>query len=306
MAQADGENALTAQACFVCGGVEFDARTPAYRRCKACGHETLISGKGQGYIVNDPLSERDAKRWTWLDRFKRNVLHRFDPNPPQGAQWVDVGSASGKYLHQNQGRYGQAFGLEVTPEALAFSRNVLNLEVLENAAELPGNIHVATAWHSLEHFPDEALKDVLGTLATKMAPGARFIVSVPNGASRQYRWFGESFAFFDVPNHLCQFSTQSLDKLMARFGFMRITTVPSWPYNSFGYTQGLLNILTRTHNYLYYRLKRRSLPPSLGLDIAHVVLLPVLLPVGWGLALLDAIRLNSQGVITVCYEKSRS
>jgi SAM-dependent methyltransferase len=293
-------------ACFICGGRTFDARTPVYRRCVACGHETLTGGQAQGYIVNDPLSERDAKRWTGLDRFKRNILHRFDPHPPAGAQWVDVGSASGKYLYQNRDRYARAVGLEITPEALAFSRNVLGLNVLEHVAEIPMGTHIATAWHSLEHFPVEALENVLGTLARGMSAGAHFVVSVPNAASRQYRWFGSAFAYFDVPHHLHQFSPQSLDRLLSRFGFTRIATVSSWPYNAFGYTQGLLNIITRTHNYLYYRLKRRSLRPSLWLDLAHVALLPVLVPLGWGLAMVDALRSESQGVITACYEKNRS
>lgn len=297
---------MTAQACFICGGVAFDATTPAYRRCRACGHETLAGGQGQGYIVNDPLSERDARRWTRLDRFKQKVLRRFDPNPPQEAQWVDIGSASGKYLYQNRDRYAQALGLEITPEALSFSRNVLGLKVLEDVAQIPANTHVATAWHSLEHFPVDALENVLGNLVSGMLPGARFIVSVPNAASRQYRWFGSSFAFFDVPNHLHQFSPQSLDRLLARFGFRRIATVPSWPYNTFGYTQGLLNVLTGTHNYLYYRLKRRSLHPSLWLDLIHAALLPILVPIGWVMGVFDGLSLESQGVITACYEKSRS
>lgn len=297
---------MTEQACFICGGPAFDAKTPPYLRCRGCGHETLTDEQGQGYIVNDPLNERDAKRRTRLDRFKQKVLQRFDPDPPQVAQWIDIGSASGKYLHQNRERYSRALGLEITPEALAFSRNVLGLEVLEDVALVPVNIHVATAWHSLEHFPVNALENVLEKLAVCMQPGARFIVSVPNAASRQYRWFGSAFAFFDVPNHLHQFSTRSLDSLLARFGFRRIETVPSWPYNTFGYTQGLLNVLTGTHNYLYYRIKRKSLHSSLWLDLAHAILLPILVPIGWGLGVLDALNLESQGVITACYEKSRS
>jgi hypothetical protein len=301
-----GEDALTAHSCFICGGVEFDTSTSAYRRCRGCGHETLVVGQGQGYIVNDPLSESDVIRETGLDRFKRRVLHHFDPAPPQDAQWLDIGSASGKYLYQNRNRYAQAIGLEITPDALAFSRKVLGLNVIEDVAQFPGSTHVVTAWHSLEHFPVDALESTLGTMAAGMAPGSRFIVSVPNAASRQYRWFGSAFAFFDVPNHLHQFSPQSLDRLMGRFGFRRIATVPSWPYNAFGYIQGLLNVFTRTHNYLYYRLKRRSLRPSLRLDLIHVVLLPILVPLGWTLGLLDALGLNSQGVITACYERNHS
>jgi len=297
---------LNDSSCFICGSVRFDPRTFAYRRCKECGHETLIGGQSQGYIVNDPLSEDDIKNWTGLDRFKQRVMLQFDPNPPQGAQWVDIGSSSGKYLYQNRNRYTNAFGLEITPEALNFSRNVLGLSVFEDVARLPKNIHVATAWHSLEHFPVIALVNVLEVIASSMSSGAHFIISVPNASSRQYLWFGRSFAFFDVPNHLHQFSPQSLDRLMARFGFRHIATVPSWPYNSFGYIQGLLNILTGTHNYLYYRIKRRSLHSSLLLDIVNASLLPIMVPIGFILGLLDSIFQNGQGVITACYKKNHS
>lgn len=282
------------------------SRTADYCRCKTCGHEVLVSAHSQGFIVNDPLNKSDVKRWTRLDRFKQKVLRQFDPSPPHGAQLVDVGSASGKFLFQNRNRYTRVFGIEITPEALIFSRDVLGLSVVEDVLRIPGNTHVATAWHSLEHFPADALNSVLEKLASGMPSGARFIVSVPNASSLQYRWFGRSFAFFDVPNHLHQFSQNSLDRLMARFGFRRLTTVASWPYNSFGYTQGLLNVLTGTHNYLYYRLKRRSLKASIWLDLVHVVLLPALVPVGWIMGLFDAFSLNSQGVITACYEKNHS
>lgn len=263
----------------------------------------LAQKQDQGYIVNDPLRESDAKSWTRLDRFKQKVLHHFDPAPPAGAQWVDIGSASGKYLYQNQGRYAAAVGLEITPEALTFSREVLGLKVVEDAAQVPTNTHIATAWHSLEHFPRGALENVLRHLAAGMPAGTRLIVSVPNAHSYQYRWFGSGYAFYDMPNHIHQFTPTSLDQLLARFGYKPISTIASWPYNTFGYTQGLLNLLTGTHNYLYYRLKRQSLQPRPLLDLVNALLLPILVPAGWILGLLDALNLKSQGVITACYEK---
>jgi SAM-dependent methyltransferase len=304
--QADGENALSSQEdrCFICRGTTFDKRTDPYRRCTNCGHEVLVQSRAQGYIVNDPLSETDVRRRNGLDRFKSKVLCRFDAGLDR-EQLLDIGSASGKFILHNGSRYGRAIGIEITPEALSFSRDVMRLAIVENIGQVASETTMATAWHSLEHIPEGQLLALLDELSRRLADNGRFLISVPNGASRQYRWFGSAYAFFDVPNHLHQFTQDSLERLLARFGFRLIGTVRSWPYNSFGYVQGLLNVITGTHNYLYYRLKRRSRKASLPLDLLHAVLLPVLAPLGWLLALLDAANMSSQGVITACFEKRR-
>lgn len=291
--------------CFICGSTHFDRFTTEYARCNRCGHEVLIEGQSQGYITNDPLTLDDVRRTTGLDRFKARVLRRFDRRPGSGTL-VDIGSASGKFLHAQASQYRRVAGLEVTPECLAFTRDVLKLDIKEDAEQLPAGITVATAWHSLEHIPASALEPILKAVAARMSKDARLIVSVPNASSRQYRWFRSAYAYFDVPNHLHQFTQASLDELLQRCGFAPLEQVRSWPYNSFGYIQGLLNVATGTHNYLYYRLKRRSQKPSLKLDLAHMVLLPWCVPIGWLMGLVDQIVPRGQGVITACYQLAPS
>jgi hypothetical protein len=288
--------------CFVCGSTEFHNFTDEYRRCAKCGHETLVATGAQGFILNDPLTLKDAKQVTGLDRFKSRTLVRFDSSHGKGVL-VDIGSASGKFLYLNQGLFRQAVGLEITPEALEFSRNVLNIDVKDDVLDLPKEIAVATAWHSLEHIPEAALIDIITSVSRKMGAESRLIVSVPNGASRQYRWFRSAYAYFDTPNHLHQFTETSLKALMLRCGLEPVAFINSWPYNTFGYIQGLLNIVTNTHNYLYYRLKRRSLRPNMVLDCLHLLFLPFFVPVGWLLALLDLLDMSNQGVITACFKR---
>lgn len=304
MVPTHGENALNKidECCFVCGGTEFENRTKEYRRCKNCGHEVLLDIQTQGFIINDNLCEKEARRMTGLDRFKAGVLSLFDSGMER-KQLLDIGSASGKFLYHNAARYSRAIGIEITPESLKFSRQVLGLEIVEDMQKVPDEISVATAWHSLEHIPEQPLLELLDGLSSKMVAGGRLVVSVPNAASWQYRWFGTAYAYFDVPNHLHQFTPDSLGQLMQRFGFQHVATVSSWPYNTFGYTQSLLNLMTHTHNYLYYRLKRRSRKPSIPLDIANGLLLLIFVPVGWLLGLADAVNLKHQGVITACFEK---
>jgi len=298
-----GENALNKD-CFICGGTRFEQNNIYYRRCISCGHEVLVGSDTQGYILNDYLSKSESEKVTQLDRYKQKTLFYFDPKPQENSHWVDIGSSSGKYLYQNQQHYGEVYGLEITSEALIFAREVYGMNVFDDVTLLPKRIDVVTAWHSLEHFPAKKLKLVLDSLASRMDIGAKFIISVPNSLSRQYRWFSESYAFFDVPNHLHQFSPQSLDILMNSFGFLQVAYISSGPYNSFGYIQGMLNLLTGSHNYLYYRLKRKSCSSNLWLDIIHPALLLVLVPLGWLMGIVDSFNLKNQGVITVCYKKT--
>lgn len=257
----------------------------------------------QGFIINDDLGDPLPARRTGLDRFKAKILARFGSDLRSGLL-LDIGSGSGRFLYQNGARYQTAMGIEITPEVLAYSRTTLGLNVVESINDVPEGVSVATAWHSLEHIPERSLLKLLDVLARKMVAGGRLLVSVPNGASWQYRWFGDAFAYFDVPNHLHQFSPQSLARVLDHAGFRHVSTTNSWPYNTFGWTQALLNVATGTHNYLYYRLKRRSRKPSPILDVANLMLLAAFVPAGWLLAAAEAMNLKSQGVITACFEKS--
>lgn len=294
---------MVAGRCFVCDGVEFAQRSSDYRSCLNCGHEVLASSGAQRFMVNDNLSEKEARRVTSLDRFKARTLSFFDIGIER-KHLLDIGSGSGKFLYHNAGRYSRATGIEITPESVKFARQALALDIVEDIQDVPGEINTATAWHSLEHIPEQRLLALLDGLSNKMPAGGRVIVSVPNAASWQYRWFGRAYAFYDVPNHLHQFTLGSLGSLMRRFGFHQVAAVSSWPYNTFGYTQGLLNILTHTHNYLYYRLKRRSGTPSLLLDAVNALLLVLVVPAGWLFGWFDSLNLQRQGVITTCFEKS--
>ena len=288
--------------CFICHGTAYNQITPQYQRCRQCGHETLVVTGAQAYMLNDPLSTEDTRRVSFLDRFQDAVLDRFRRGA-EGGLWVDIGSGSGKLLCRNRHKFAQARGVEVTPAAIEFSRRELGLDIVTDLSQVTGGIAFATAWHSLEHFPVEALESLLVNLQAKMPVGAHIIVSVPNGASFQYRLFRGHYAFFDIPNHLQQFTPDSLLHLFAAHGFSPAGRVVSWPYNIFGYAQAFLNLVMPGHNYMYYRLKRGAPSKSVLWDLAGLSLLPLIVPVSFCLALLEAVRPDRQSVLTWCFER---
>lgn len=302
----DGKNAMSTSAdiCFVCGGSSFGNWVQAYKRCLGCGHETLVHGQRQAFIINDPLDVCSARKSSALDHFKTRILIRYAPHHLRKVL-LDIGSASGKFLLQNARHFKRVVGIEVTPEAAAFARDQLGLQVVDDITQIDDSIDMATAWHSFEHIPAPILDRLLSHLSNHMSNGGRLVISVPNGASLQYRLYRSAYAFFDVPNHLHQFTSESLRRLLARHGFRQVGSAFSAPYNTFGHIQALLNIITGTHNYLYYRLKRRSVIPSLRLDVLHVLLLPFALPVGWLLGWIEGLFPNKQGVLTLCFERTQ-
>jgi len=288
--------------CFICGGDAFNEGTPQYRRCAACGHETLVCGQTQAYVVNDALDEKSAERASVLERFQGAVLDRFLAGRQRG-QLVDIGSGAGRFLAQQGRKFQRHCGVEIMPASVEYSRKNFGLTIVGDIADVHGAIDVATAWHSLEHFPEPALVALLSALRAKIPAGGCVIVSVPNAASFQCRLFRERCAFFDVPSHLHQFTPDSLGRLFQGYGFGCTGTVTSWPYNVFGYVQALLNCAIPGHNYLYYRLKRGHPRASVARDLASLGLLPFAVPLGFLAGLLDAGVPAKQGVLTCRFEK---
>lgn len=293
-------------ACCICGENAFTAATPPYRRCGRCGHEERTSDTAsQSLMLNEPLRAVAVQRTSSLDDFQARVVARLRWNRPHGTL-VDIGSSAGRFLLRQRVHFRRVVGVEVTPEAVAFSRREFGLEVVTDLAEVRGPIDVATAWHSLEHIPAAALRALVPALAARLASDGTVIVSVPNAASWQNHWFGRHYAFRDVANHPHQFTPDSLDRLFAAHGWQRTRTVVSWPYNRFGYAQALLNAVAGGHNYLYYRLKRGQPRASVGRDLLHFGLAPLAAIAGVLLALLDALRPERQGVLTCAFEKRPS
>ncbi len=253
-------------------------------------------------IVNDRLDTCDPTRLNALDRFKNRIVERFCR---ADGFLLDIGSASGRFLHQQRGNFRRVAGVEVTPESVEFARG-LGLEITGDLESLDGTPSVVTFWHSLEHIPADAVVRMLSWLGRHREPDTVVIISVPNAASLQARLFRERFAFYDVPHHLHQFTPGSLDRLMADAGFAQEKLFRSFLYENFGWLQGMLNLFNRQHDYFYYRRKRGydfGLSPSVQhfLDIFNLLIIPLLLPFSLLMTLFGAAMPRQGGVLTVCY-----
>ena len=293
--------------CPICECEMRQSISKNYLACQNCRHEILASGQNQTIMVNDDL---DFKAITKGDINVRAQLKCLSEVKVGSNLLIDVGCGSGKFLYHAQNRFSEVLGVEISKKSAKFAIETLGLRV---ATDLPvkidGAVSVVTFWHSLEHIPEENLQSLLGTIHSICGTDSKIIISVPNADSFQYKFFKEGFAYYDVPNHLHQFTTESLDRLMKQADFAYISDHKMPSYDLFGYIQGLVNNFISPNNFLYYVLKRKYKNKELmefrRLKIFFSILLSgIFFPIAIILTICDQLAKGRASVITRCYQKS--
>lgn len=293
------------QNCFICGSNMFVQPDLNYNKCNSCKHEVLKSGQKQTFALNEDLNVKTSKKISYLDRYKINTLKKIIlTSKVNCCRLLDLGSSTGSFLAHNLNTFADVKGVEVMKEAANFARKKYKLHIASDINELEGPFHYVTAWHVLEHMPIDALNNTFEFFRKNLEPKGRILLSVPNAESFQHKVYKTKYAFYDPPNHLHQFSYSSINLLLEKNGFKLIKSFSSGPYNYFGHIQALLNIITNSHNYFYYRFKRKSTLSVPMLTLVNLVMLPLIVPFGLILGMLDSFFINHTGVITQCYEKN--
>jgi len=292
--------------CFICDNDLF-ADSAGYIKCIKCGHEIIKGDCQYAFIVNDILCPESVRKIDSLDRFKQRVLQEC---LVKNDFLLDIGSASGKFLYHSKSLFRKHMGIEVTDECADFARNRLGLNIERDISSIDGEISVATFWHSLEHITVEEIGKIFKRINSSSSENTRIIISVPNNQSLQYALFNEGYAYYDFSSHLHQFSSGSLDMLMAKYEFEKIHNFYSFPYSAFGYLQGFLNKFNRIHNYLYYRKKRgwtfgKEQSKLILYDIYNYLLLIFFVMPSLLLCIYDLVNPERGGVIIACYRKKR-
>ena len=146
-------------------------------------------------VVYRQMAELDERHW-WY-RARRRVLAdliRREAQPPAGARILEIGCGTGHNLSM-LGTFGHVDGLELDDEAAALSEKRLGRKVLRSPLpELVGvrrKYDLIGAFDVIEHIEDDHA--AVAAIATKLKPGAKFIMTVP---AHPWMWTAH-----DVANH---------------------------------------------------------------------------------------------------------
>jgi 2-polyprenyl-3-methyl-5-hydroxy-6-metoxy-1,4-benzoquinol methylase len=141
------------------------------------------------------------------------------PNLKPG-RLLEIGCASGSYLHHMAQRGWEVEGIEFSPtaaqsaQALGYKVDIGALETVEKPAH---SYDLIVGWMVLEHLhqPVQSLRK----LAQWARTDAALVVSVPNAGSAESRIFGRHWYALQLPTHLFHYSAASITKLMQTSGW---------------------------------------------------------------------------------------
>ena len=234
--------------------------------CKKCGLEMVnpqpsasvlsryydVNYYGNGSMKFPPIIQ-------WLRKISiikkvRKILSLYEH---EKGRIMDIGCADGAFLFNIKKREWNTTGLEISASAVR-EESFKDLDIIigditeHHFAEHSHN--VITLWHVFEHLADPDI--YLNEIRRIMTPEGLLVITLPNVASWQARWFGKDWFHRDIPRHLYHYSPETLQKLLIKYGF-RIQKIEhlSLEYNPFGYIQSFYNKFLGDNNHFYNHLK---------------------------------------------------
>jgi len=141
---------------------------------------------------------------------------------------LDIGAASGAYVRAAIDKGWEAYGIELSPLAVAFAKDYWKVDLIQGTLEeahFQNNFFDAVILvHTLEHLPDplKTLEEINRILKRT----GMLYISVPNIGSYRAKKLGERWLALKPAEHLFFFSPKTLKQLFkkAEFDIIRIDT----------------------------------------------------------------------------------
>jgi 2-polyprenyl-3-methyl-5-hydroxy-6-metoxy-1,4-benzoquinol methylase len=141
------------------------------------------------------------------------------PSLPPG-RMLEIGCASGAFLHQMSGRGWKVQGVEFSEKAAQAAAQLgyhVHAGSLETAPKPDDPFDLIVGWMVLEHLHDPIRG--LQKLREWAKPGAFLVMSVPNSGSLEFSFFKEKLYALHLPNHLYHFTPDTIKQVLNASGW---------------------------------------------------------------------------------------
>lgn len=224
--------------CLVCGADEprplFTKEGFQFVQCGRCSlvyvnpslKEDFIRQvyKHQSYtdILAALAEPSDAYRRERFGKERVAIVDRFLPRHGRdGLRLLDIGCATGFFVHEAQQAGWVASGIESNPYAAEFARrNGLDVrnETIEETTFAPGTFDVVTLFEVIEHV--RRPMDILRKAFALLKPGGMVFLYTPNFESAERMFLGNAAHYVWGSNHLSYFTADTLADALGRVGFL--------------------------------------------------------------------------------------
>lgn len=179
-----------------------------------------------GPYLGTRVQQTAPKRYSGIKKLLKpmvRVLFKFNTNilpPLPPGRMLEVGCASGAFLHQMSGQGWQVEGIEFSIKAAKEASQLgyrIHAGPLETAPVPSELFDLIVGWMVLEHLHDPI--SGLRKLHEWSKPGAWLVLSVPNSGSVEFRLFKESLYALHLPNHLYHFTPETLRQVLMASGW---------------------------------------------------------------------------------------
>lgn len=191
---------------------------------------------------------------------------------------LEIGCASGSFLHHMAQRGWKVEGIEFSPTAAQKARALgylVDTGALETIEKPASSYDLIVGWMVLEHLhePVQSLRKLSGWAKRD----AMLVVSIPNAGSKLVEVFGKHWHDYHLPNHLFHYDALTISKVMRAGG---------WEVVRIHYHRTLANVVAS----MGYWLRTQGLPrigqtfsnfPEHSGRLGALLLFPFALPLSW-------------------------
>lgn len=140
--------------------------------------------------------------------------------PIKPGKMLEIGCASGSFLHHMAGNGWNVQGIEFSEKAASAAHKLgykVQVGSLESISQIDAYFDLIVGWMVLEHLHDPvgSLKKLRGWAS----PETWLVLSVPNAASIEFQLFKDKGFALQLPNHLHHFTPQTLEQVLLAGGW---------------------------------------------------------------------------------------
>jgi 2-polyprenyl-3-methyl-5-hydroxy-6-metoxy-1,4-benzoquinol methylase len=179
-----------------------------------------------GPYLGTQVERPHLHRFSGMKNFFRPVIRRIVDTKAeafpalQPGRLLEIGCASGSFLHKMAACGWKVEGIEFSPRAAKTAAELgyrVHIGSLEDAPAPACSFDLIVGWMVLEHLHNPIVS--LKKLYEWANPDAWLVLSVPNANTWEFQVFQDKWYALHLPNHLYHFTPQTIAKVLAAGGW---------------------------------------------------------------------------------------